>query len=300
MVARTNRDGVLRDFECSVRGKTGSVLRIIFSAEPIETAGEPCVISIARDITELKRAEEANRNFAHASRLAVVGELTASIAHEINQPLGAILSNADAAAMLLESDSPPLDELRNIVADIHSDDLRASQTIRHIRRLTRKHEMQVESLDLNEVVSEVLRLVSSEARRRNVALISDLTSAPTTISGDRVHLQQVLMNLILNGLEAMTDTPELQRRLLVRTRKSAEETVQVSVTDSGRGIPSDEFSRLFESFYTTKEDGMGLGLAIARSIVDAHGGKIFAENNSEGGATFRFEIPLDDQAGIRA
>ena len=300
MVARTNRDGTLRDFECSVRGKTGNVLRIIFSAEPIESAGEPCVISIARDVTELKRAEEANRNFAHASRLAVVGELTASIAHEINQPLGAILSNADAAAMLLESDSPPLEELRNIVSDIHSDDLRASQTIRHIRRLTRKHEIQVEPLDLNDVVSEVLRLVSNEARRRKVALAVDLTAAPTTISGDRVHLQQVLMNLILNGMEAMADMPEIERRLFVRTKKSAGEALQVSVTDSGRGIREDELSRLFDSFYTTKENGMGLGLAIARSIVEAHGGKIFANNNEGGGATFHFDIPLDAQAAVRS
>ena len=297
MLARISRDETVRDFESSVRMKNGELLRLSSSAGRVEMAGESCLISISRDITELKRAEESNRHFVHASRLAVVGELTASIAHEINQPLAAILSNADAAAMLLESDSPPLDEIRNIVADIHSDDVRASETIRHLRRLTRKHEMQVEPLNLNELAFEVVHLVSAEVRRRNVSLLPEIASAPVTVLGDRVHLQQVLMNLILNSLEAMADMPETQRRLSLRTRKNGE-TVEVSVTDSGHGIAPDELPRLFESFYTTKENGMGLGLAIARSIVNAHGGEIVAENNQEGGATFRFELPLSIQPGF--
>src|SRR5438045_4271195 len=158
LLFRLARDETVRDFECSVRARNGELLRFSFSAGRVEMAGEACLITIARDITELKQAEESNRNFVHASRLAVVGELTASIAHEINQPLAAILSNADAATMLLESDSPPLDEIRNILADIHSDDVRASETIRHLRRLTRKHEMQVEPLNLNEVAFEVVHL----------------------------------------------------------------------------------------------------------------------------------------------
>jgi PAS domain S-box-containing protein len=296
MMARLAREEIVRDFECSVRTKNGQLLRFSSAAGRVEMVGEACLISISRDVTELKRAEESNRNFVHASRLAVVGELTASIAHEINQPLAAILSNADAATMLLESDSPPLDEIRNILADIHSDDVRASETIRHLRRLTRKHEMQVEPLNLNELAFEVVHLVSAEVRRRNVALLPEIASAPATVLGDRVHLQQVLMNLILNSLEAMADMPEMQRRLSLRTRNNGE-TVEVSVTDSGSGIAPDELPRLFESFYTTKENGMGLGLAIARSIVNAHGGEIVAENNREGGATFRFELPLSIQPG---
>jgi PAS domain S-box-containing protein len=298
MLALMSRDERVRAFECSVRAKNGKILRIEFSAELIETAGESCLIAVMRDVTELKLAEEANRNFAHASRLAVVGELTASIAHEINQPLGAILINADAAALLLESDSPPLDELRNILADIHDDDVRASETIRHLRRLTRKQKMQVELLDLNDVASEVLRFISTEARRRGVAVLTDLTTSPTTILGDRVHLQQVLMNLILNGVEAMAETPDSQRRLLVRTRINGDQKVQVSVTDSGPGIGAEELPRLFESFYTTKENGMGLGLAIVRSIVNAHGGQIYAENDHDGGATFRFDLPADAHSGV--
>jgi two-component system, LuxR family, sensor kinase FixL len=298
MIERMARDEIVRDFESSMRIKNGKVLRILLSAELVETAGDTCLIAVARDVTDVKRVEEANRNLAHASRLAVVGELTSSIAHEINQPLGAILSNADAAEMLLESESPPLDELRKILVDIRNDDMRASETIRSIRMLTRKHKMQLESLEFDEVASEVLRLVSSEARRRNVSLLTDLRAAPATIFGDRVHLQQVLMNLILNGMEAMAETPEMRRQLLVRTKKNGAQKVQVSVTDSGHGISPKNLPRLFESFYTTKDNGMGLGLAIARSIVDFHGGEICAENNDQGGATFRFDLPLNNQTAI--
>lgn len=293
IVARIDRDGQVRDLEISARNKNGGLLPILYSAEPIETDGGSCLIAVARDITELKRAEDANRNLAHASRLAVVGELTASIAHEINQPLGAILSNADAATLLLESDSPPLDELRNILTDIHNDDVRASETIRHIRMLTRKHRMQMEWLDFNDVAAEVLRLVSFEARRRNISLLTELTDAPLPISGDQVHLQQVLMNLVLNSMEAMAGSSEGPRQILLRTEKDeSDQTVRVTVTDWGRGVGPDELPRLFESFYTTKENGMGLGLAIARSMVEAHGGRISAEHNPEGGAIFRFDLPL--------
>ena len=292
LIACTAQDETVRDFEGSVRTKTGKVLRVLFSAGRVEVSGDSCLITIAQDITDRKRAEEASRNLAHASRLAVVGELTASIAHEINQPLGAILSNADAAEMLLEAESPPLDEVRKILADIRNDDMRASETIRHIRMLARKREMQMESLDLNEVAFDVVRLLAADARRRKVSLRTEFSAAATTIFGDRVHLQQVLMNLILNAMEAMAEMPETERRLFIRTATNGQRSVEVSVTDSGRGIPPEKLPRLFESFFTTKENGMGLGLAIARSIIDTHHGRISAENNSGGGATFRFDIPV--------
>jgi PAS domain S-box-containing protein len=258
--------------------------------------GKPVrLLGISIDITAQKQAEEASRNLAHAARLAAVGELSASIAHEINQPLGAILSNAEAAELLLESESPPLDEVRKILADIRNDDLRAGEIIRHIRLLTRKQVMQMESLDLNEVAGEVVRLMEAEARRRNVSLLTQFMAAPATIFGDRVHLQQVLMNLILNGMEAMAATPEAERRLVLRTATNGDRRVEISVTDSGQGIAPEKLPRLFDSFFTTKESGMGLGLAIARSIIDAHQGRIFAENNSDGGATFRFDLPVSDE-----
>jgi PAS domain S-box-containing protein len=284
----------IRDLECVVRTRNGGVRDVSLSADVVEMGNEPCFIVIIRDITDRKFVEKANRDLAHASRVALLGELTASIAHEIDQPLGAILSNADAAELLLETESPSLDEVRKILADIRTDDLRASDIIRHIRLLTRKRVMQMETLDVNDVAGEVVRLMEGEARRRSVSLHTKFAAA-AMITGDRVHLQQVMMNLLLNGMEAMADTPESERHLFVRTAINGQRRVEISVTDSGRGIPPEKLPRLFESFFTMKESGMGLGLSIARSIVDAHQGRIFAENNSDGGATFRFDLPAHDQ-----
>ncbi len=284
----------VRNVECAVRAKTGEVRQVSLSADIVEMGNELCFIVTIRDITDRKLAEEANRDLVHASRVALLGELTASIAHEINQPLGAILSNADAAELLLESESPPLDEVRKILADIRNDDVRASEIIRHIRFLTRKRAVQMESLDINEIAAEVVRLMEIEAHRRSVSLHTEFTAAPATIFGHRVRLQQALMNLILNGMEAMADAPEAKRRLFVRTVTNGKRRIEISVSDSGQGIPPEKLPRLFDSFFTTKEDGMGLGLAIARSIVDAHHGRISAENNSDGGATFRFDLPVRD------
>ena len=290
----------IRDLECAVCTKRRGVRQVSLSADVVEMGNEPCFIVIIRDITDRKLVEEAHRDLIHASRVAALGELTASIAHEVNQPLGAILSNAEAAELLLESESPPLDELRKILADIRNDDVRAGEIIHHIRLLMRKRAVKRGSLDVNELSAEVVRLMETEVQRRNVSLNTEFTAAPATIFGDRVHLQQVLMNLILNGMEAMADMPAAERRLYVRTASNGQRRVEISVTDSGRGIPPEKLPRLFDSFFTTKENGMGLGLAIARSIIDAHHGRIFAENNSDGGATFRFDFPVsDDLAGLR-
>jgi two-component system, LuxR family, sensor kinase FixL len=245
---------------------------------------------VSIDITERKQAEEANRNLAHAQRLAVMGELTAMVAHEVNQPLGAILSNAEAAEMLLDSKNPPLDEIREILGDIRRDDLRADDAIRRIRALLRKREMQMEPLDLNETVSEVLRLAAGDVSRRHVEIRRKFARGLSLVLGDRGHLQQVLLNLIFNGMDAMKDTPEGARQLTVQTRSNSQGSVELAVTDCGCGIAPDRMPRLFESFFTTKKDGMGLGLSIARSIIEAHQGRIWAENNSGGGATFHITL----------
>jgi signal transduction histidine kinase len=224
-----------------------------------------------------------------------MGELTASIAHEINQPLGAILSNADAAELLLEAGSGRLEEVRRILADIRKDDLRASQVIRRMRELLGKRPLERQPLDLNDVAAGVLQLLGADAARRGVALEIELAPGLPAVHGDRVHLQQVLLNLLLNGMEAMADTPASRRRLAVRTVPD-DTGVGIAVTDSGPGIPRERLPRLFDSFFTTKQDGMGLGLSIARSIVEAHGGRIWAQNRPEGGATFRFTVPTEPAA----
>jgi PAS domain S-box-containing protein len=251
---------------------------------------------VSLDITERRQAEleaaQQRQDLAHASRLTTVGELTASITHEISQPLGAILSNAETAEILLESKQPQLEEVKRILADIRKDDLRANEIIRRMRELLRKRELELELIDLNAVTSDVLRLVDGEARRRGVKIEKQFADNLPFVRGDAIHLQQVLLNLILNGLEAMSESSESNRRLTMRTAYDGKSNAEVAVEDSGHGIPSDRLPRLFDSFFTTKSHGMGLGLSIVRSIVEAHGGRIWAENNSSGGACFHFTLPV--------
>ncbi len=281
----------LQEIELSLRAKSGELRHTQISAVASEIAGEQCLIIIIRDITDRKRAEEAQQNLAHVSRLAVVGELTAMIAHEINQPLGAILSNAEAAEILLESKNPPLDEIRLILQDIRKDDLRADEAIRRIRALLRKREMQMQLMDLNEAIVDGLRLVAGDALRRHVRIRRHLTEGLPHVLADRVHIQQVLLNLVVNGMDAMNSTPESERLLTIATRFEGDSHIAVSIVDHGHGVAPEKIPRLFDSFYTTKKDGMGLGLSIARSILEAHRGRIWAENNADKGATFYFTLP---------
>jgi PAS domain S-box-containing protein len=259
-----------------IRGRDGSVIE--FQA-------------IGRDITDRKRAEELDRRLAQTGRLALLGELTASIAHEVNQPLGAILSNADALEMLLESTQARPEEIRTILSDIRREGLRASDVIRHVRSLVRQRSMVMKILDVNGVALEVLHLANAECRRRGVEMTTDLALDLPPVRGDRVWLQQLLLNLMFNGMDAMAEQAAGERRLLLRTSGDGGSAVEVSVVDGGHGIPQDLLPRLFDSFVTTREQGMGLGLAISRSIVEAHGGRIRAENNDGGGATLRFTLP---------
>jgi signal transduction histidine kinase len=248
--------------------------------------------------TRRHRAEAAlqgNREeLAHVTRVSTVGELTTSVAHELNQPLGAILSNADAAEMFLAADPPALDEVRDILADIRKDDQRASEIIRRMRSLLRKQELAPKSIEINEAVEEVLKLLGTSASARKVAMKFERTASLPRVWCDPVHFQQVVMNLVLNGMEAMAGLEEEKRQVVVRTGPANNGTVQIAVADSGPGIPVDSLPKLFEHFFTTKKDGMGMGLSIARTIVEAHHGQIWAENNSGSGATFYFTVPVDE------
>jgi PAS domain S-box-containing protein len=250
---------------------------------------------IGQDITAQKRTEELTRNLMQSSRLTLLGELAASIGHEINQPLGAILTNADTAELLLERDLPPLDEIRHVIADIRKDDLRASEIIRQIRALLSKREANMGSVDLNGMAGDVVQLAEIEARRRGVSIEMDFDAKLPLVCGERVQLQQVLLNFILNGMDAMDGIPQDQRRIVVRTSLAENSLAQLSVSDAGCGISKEKLPHIFDSFFTTKKEGMGVGLAITRSVAEAHRGRVSAENNLGPGATFYFTIPIDDR-----
>ena len=247
------------------------------------------------DITTRKNAElEAQRHrdeLAHVSRVSMMGQLASALAHELNQPLGAILRNAEAAELFLQASPPDLQELRAILADIRKDDQRAGAVIDRMRALLKRRESQWSELDLNAVTEEVAGLLRFDAEARLVKLTLELSRSVPGVRGDRVQLQQVLLNLILNAMDAMNGC-ETGRRCVAVCVRPREEEVEVAVSDSGHGISADNVKRLFEPFFTTKTSGMGMGLAISRTIIEVHGGRLWAENNPAGGATFRFTLPV--------
>lgn len=236
---------------------------------------------------------------SHNSRLAVVGELTASIAHEINQPLSAILSNVDAADMLLESRKPSMDELRKILRDVRRDGLRASDVIRSVRTLAQKREPHLVKLDLNLVVASVVELLDNEMRRRNLRIIVMPFREPAHVRGDQTLLVQVMINLVTNAMDAL-EAARHRRNVMppieIRVEASKYDEIHVQVIDQGSGIPAAQLDQLFNSFYTSKPHGMGLGLSISRSIIVAHGGRILATNNAGPGVTFNIFLPPYSEA----
>jgi signal transduction histidine kinase len=231
------------------------------------------------------------QQLAHIGRVSAVGELTASLAHELNQPLTAILNNADVALQHLDTAPPNVAALREILADIVADDKRAAGVIHRLRALVSKGDLAYVPLDINDVVAEVAQLVRSDVALRRVPMTMDLAPGLPGIRGDRIQLQQVVLNLVLNGLEAMAAPPDRERALAIRTARAGDRAIRVAVKDSGVGIDADDAERMFEPLYTTKRDGLGMGLAIARTIVHAHGGELSASNNPAGGATFAFTVP---------
>jgi signal transduction histidine kinase len=247
-----------------------------------------------------RRAEAQSHNrlleVMHLNRAAAAGALSASIAHELNQPLGAILTNAEAAELLLAADRPDLDQVKEILGDIRQADQRAADIIQHLRALLRrKSEMGAQQLDLRDAIASAMQILSPEATRRGIVLSANGSERPLPVRADIVHLQQVILNLASNAMDAMNDAAPGSRRMTIETALTKESEVEVSVTDSGTGIPGVALDHVFDTFYTTKPQGTGLGLSITRTIVDTYGGRIRAENLRGGGAVFRFTLPLAEQ-----
>ncbi len=255
------------------------------------------MLGVSIDITERRQAElEAERQrseLAHLSRVTMLGELSGSLAHELNQPLTAILSNAQAAQRFLAHENADLDEVRAILKDIVDEDKRAGEVIHRLRLLLKKGEVQHQPLDVNEVVREVLKLVRSDLVNQSVTAQTELAPDLPMINADRVQLQQVLLNLVINGCDAMAGRAAGEHKLVIRTALIEGQGIRVSVVDCGAGLAPGKLEQVFEPFFTTKASGMGLGLSVCRSIVTAHGGKLWAANNPERGATFHFTLPVN-------
>lgn len=254
------------------------------------------IVHRIKDISERMEAEAEARkqwkHLAHVTRMGIMGELTASLAHEINQPLTAIQSNAEAAMRFLGAGEPDINEVRQILEDITRDNARAGSIISKIRALLKKEPIPFTVLDINELIGDALSLLRADSLLRELVMVREFSSGLPPLFGDHIQLQQVIINLILNGAAAMKQTPAVHRRLVIKTEIQKESAIKVSFTDFGTGIDAQNTEALFAPFYTTKPDGMGMGLAISRTIIQEHGGTICASNHPEGGAVFAFTLPV--------
>jgi two-component system sensor kinase FixL len=285
-----------REYRVVLRDGRTRWMNAIGLVEADERGIPTTVRGVSIDVTERRLAQiesEKNRNeLAHLARFTTLGELSGSLAHELNQPLAAILSNAEAAQRFLAQDPPNVEELREILDDIVSEDERAGEVIGRLRALFKKGEVAFQPTDLGATSLDVLRLIRSELVAHDIAVETDLRPSVPLVRADRIQIQQVLLNLVKNASDAMTAVPAGDRRLTLAVHGNGDGHVRVAVHDTGTGIPSDVLDRLFQPFVTTKPDGMGLGLAVCRTILEAHGGTLRASNNADRGATFEFTLPV--------
>jgi C4-dicarboxylate-specific signal transduction histidine kinase len=297
--------GSCKPFEKEFFRKDGSRVPILVGGAFFERKQDEGVVFVI-DMTDRKRAEEklraseqrlldAQKELAHVNRVTTMGQLTASIAHEVNQPLAGVIANAEACLRWLDRETPDLDAARRSVEWIVDDGNRASAVIRRVRALANKTDLEKMPLDVNDVVRETIALVQRELISHRVSLQMELAPALPMILGDRVQLLQVIINLVMNGIEAMQAVSDRPRELVIRSRQDETHQVFVSVTDCGVGISAENADRLFNAFFTTKAGGMGMGLSICRSIVEAHGGRMSAANNVGPGASFQFTLPLHQE-----
>ena len=303
-IDRASSDG--KDFDHGYRLllPDGSVKHVHATAHAAtDASGGTEFVGAVTDVTARKRAEEelheAQAGLAHVTRVTALGELAASIAHEVNQPLAAVVTNAAACLRWLDRETPNLDEARGTVRSIIKDGSRAGEVIQRVRGLVNKTAGQKAPLHLNEVVDEVITLVQHELFSHRVLLRLELAPALPLVLADRIQLQQVILNLVVNGIEAMQAVTDRPRELVIQTHQDETHQILLTVKDCGIGIAADNADRLFDAFFTTKSSGMGMGLSICRSIVDAHGGRLSASGNVGPGATFQFTLPLHQEDNTR-
>jgi PAS domain S-box-containing protein len=294
---RMSSAGVPLEMEARIQDKEGKYRWFLVRDNPLRDEQGRVLrwYGTRTDIEERKQAEEALRRaqteLAHVTRIMTMGEMAASIAHEVNQPLSGVVVNGNACLRWLAGDSPNLDEAREAVRRIVRDGKRAGEVIARIRAMARKTATAKERLNVNEAIREVVAFARDEVRRNRVILRIELADDLSPVLGDRVQLQQVLLNLVMNGIEAMSSVEERPRELIVRTRNDDADQVRVTVQDSGRGLDPQNLERIFDAFYTTKQGGMGIGLSISRSIIQNHGGKLWAAANDGAGISVQFTIP---------
>ena len=300
-VTELKKTGTVQPYERECFRKDGSRVPTLVGSAAFDEQRDHGVAFVL-DLTKRKRAEaeaqqseqkfrEIQAELAHANRLATIGQLTASIAHEVKQPIAATVANAQAALRFLRAQVPDLDELRDVLTDIVKDGNRAGDIIDRIRDLLKKAQPRTELLNINDAIREVIELTRGETMKNGISVQTDLTEGIQLLEGDRVQLQQVILNLVMNAVEAMNDISEGARELLVSTRKAEPDVVLVAVRDSGPGLAPATLAQLFDAFYTTKPSGLGLGLSICRSIIEAHGGRLSATANVPRGAIFEFSLP---------
>jgi PAS domain S-box-containing protein len=280
--------------------KDGTEMPLEIGLTPIQTEQGMYVLASIIDITQRRQAEreaaQQRDELAHLSRVNMLGELSGSLAHELNQPLTAILSNAQAALRFLANKTADSDEVQEILRDIIDADHRAGETIHRLRLLFKKGEVTHQNIDVNLLVREVLKFLNSDLINNGVSASAELQPDLPMVRIDRVQMQQVLINLIMNACDAMSHLDGTPRELLLRTQLQPEGKVHLSLRDNGCGIPADHLAKVFEPFITTKPKGMGMGLAVCRTIVSAHGGKLWATNNTDAGATLHVTLPMANES----
>jgi two-component system sensor kinase FixL len=276
--------------ELSARRKDGTEFRVEIGLHACRF-DESVTLGFIIDRTDRNELYRARQDLMHLTRVSTMGQLASSLAHELNQPLTAILSNVQAAQRFLNADPIDLDEVREILEDIVKDDYRASEVIRRIRVLVKKGDLDVAPLDLAGMIRDVIHLVHSDAIVRGTRVTLELESGLPPVYGDKVQLQQVILNLLLNAFDAMKDVPPVDRTVLVTLRSEDHNTVCIAVHDKGHGLTADKLDKIFKPFVTSKPHGLGLGLSISRTIIDTHRGRLWAENNTDRGATFYVTLP---------